>query len=335
MREPSLRRGIVGVRIILRPLLVSFIVAASFVVNGGVFAANNEANIAARLAKLERSLEGRGLVDLLQQVETLQLEVQRLHGQIEEQTYTIEQLRKTQRETYVDIDQRLQGIEQRRGVSSELNAGANIVPPLTILTAPGSDTVAGTPAPQSSLRMEVQSDPGIVPEPDPMADDPAQLSPEVTSPTATPTVTGALPPSIVEQRTTIDNEMSDAAYRDAFSLLKAGQYEESIAAFNEFLQLYPNSQYADNAQYWLGETHYVKREFEPAVVEYRKLIETYPASKKQSHAMLKIGYSYDELGQLDQARAVLEDLRNRYAGTTAARLAEERIQRMLAENSPQ
>ena len=88
---------------------------------------------------------------------------------------------------------------------------------------------------------------------------------------------------------------------------------------------FPNSQYADNAQYWLGETYYVKREFEPALVEYRKLIDTYPASKKRSHAMLKIGYSYHELGQLDQARAVLEDLRNRYAGSTAARLAEERI----------
>ncbi len=321
MREPSLWRGIV----------VSFIFAASFVVNDGVFAANNEANLAARLAKLERSLEGRGLVDLLQQVESLQQEVQRLHGQIEEQSYTIEQLRKTQRDTYVDIDQRLQGIEQRGGVSSEPNAGVNVVPPLTILTAPGSDTIAGTPAPQSSLRLEVQSDPGFVPEPDPMADEAGQLAPEVTP----PTVTSALPPSIAQQRTTIDNEMSEAAYRDAFSLLKAGQYEESIAAFSEFLQLYPNSQYADNAQYWLGETHYVKREFEPAVAEYRKLIETYPASKKQSHAMLKIGYSYHELGQLDQARAVLEDLRNRYAGTTAARLAEERIQRMLAENSPQ
>ncbi len=326
MREPTLGRGVI----------VSFIFAACCALNAEVLAANNEANLAARLAKLERSVEGRGLVDLLQQVESLQQEVQRLHGQIEEQSYTIEQLRKTQRDTYVDIDQRLQGIEQRSGVSPEIMSGGTIVPPLTTLTAPGSDTVAGTPAPQSSLRMEIQSDPAAVPEPNPMTDAPAQGSPAVAPPPAAPTVTrSALPPSIAEQRTTIDNEMSEAAYRDAFSLLKAGQYEESIAAFSEFLQLYPNSRYADNAQYWLGETHYVKREFEPAVVEYRKLIDTYPSSKKQSHAMLKIGYSYHELGQIDQARAVLEDLRNRYAGTTAARLAEERIQRMLVENSPQ
>ena len=115
-------------------------------------------------------------------------------------------------------------------------------------------------------------------------------------------------------------------------MLKAGQYDESITAFTDFLQQYPNSQYADNAQYWLGETYYVKRQFEQAVIEYRKLMERYPASKKRSHAMLKIGYSLHELGEINRARAVLEDLRNRYSGTTAARLAEDRLQRILAEN---
>jgi len=132
-------------------------------------------------------------------------------------------------------------------------------------------------------------------------------------------------PSIVQAGPTIDDAASDEAYRDAFSLLKAGQYDESIVAFTDFLNQFPNSQYADNAQYWLAETYYVKRDFEAALVEYQKLIEIYPASKKQSHAMLKIGYCYNELGQLDQARAVLEDLRSRYPGSTAARLAEERI----------
>jgi tol-pal system protein YbgF len=140
-------------------------------------------------------------------------------------------------------------------------------------------------------------------------------------------------PSIAPRGAPIDDEASDNAYRDAFSLLKAGQYDESIAAFSGFLDRFPNSQYADNAQYWLAETYYVKRDYESALIEYQKLIELYPASKKQSHAMLKIGYSYYELGQYDQARAVLEDLRNRYAGSTAARLAEERI--TILANSPQ
>jgi len=313
MCEPNIRRGaVVGVAIL-----------AWVVMTSAAFGATNEANLTARLAKLERSIEGRGLVDLLQQVESLQREVGRLQGQIEEQSHTIGQLRKTQRATYVDIDQRLQGIEQRSGGASFITQGESAEPPLTTFTpAAGSDAVAGTP--HSSLRIETQGDAGVVARPSEIP----QNSPPVP---VTPTIVGTARPSLAAPTTTIDSETSEAAYRDAFDLLKAGQYEESIAAFSQFLQLYPSSQYADNAQYWLGETHYVKRQFEPAIVEYRKLIKVYPASKKQSHAMLKIGYSYHELGQVDQARAVLEDLRNRYAGTTAARLAEERIQRILAE----
>jgi TolA-binding protein len=63
-------------------------------------------------------------------------------------------------------------------------------------------------------------------------------------------------------------------------------------------------------------------------VEYQKLVANYPDSQKLTHSMLKIGYTYYELGQMDQARTVLEDLKTRYPGTTAARLAEERLQRM-------
>ncbi|MCB1748367.1 MAG: tol-pal system protein YbgF [Gammaproteobacteria bacterium] len=128
-----------------------------------------------------------------------------------------------------------------------------------------------------------------------------------------------------------DSPASEAAYRDAFAMLKAGQYEESIAAFNTYLQQYPDSQYADNAQYWLGEAYYVLRQFEPAIEQYQKLVQNYPASQKQSHALLKIAYSYSELGLNDQALAVLNDLKARFPGSAAARLADERIQRIRAQ----
>ena len=280
-------------------------------------AQTSDASLAARLAKIERSLDSRGLVDLLQQVDSLQQEVQRLQGQLEEQSYTIEQLRATQRDTYVDLDRRFANIEQR-------SAGLpTTLPPLTTLDPSNSDDVAGIPAPESSLQMEVKAD---------------ETAPQSTS---TASITVADPPVVVQAPTasiaplapTADTGESEAAYKAAFSLLKAGEYDKSIAAFSDFLTQFPTSQYADNAQYWLGETYYVRREFEPAVAEYRKLIKAYPQSKKRSHAMLKIGYSFYELGQIDQARAVLEDLCNRYTGSTAARLAEDRIQRILAENS--
>ncbi len=286
-----------------------------------VAAQSNNETVANRLAKLERTLNNRGLLDLLQTVERLQSEVQRLRGQIEEQNYTIEQLRKTQRDTYVDIDQRLQNLAGQPGGMRITDA--NGAPPLTTVMPGQAPTIAGT-APPANLEMrETTGDGETLPRiAEQAVPDESAATPD--SAIETPVAVVARP-SIAPQGPTIDNEASEGAYHDAFSLLKAGEYDESIAAFTDFLAQFPDSQYADNAQYWLGETYYVKREFEPAVVEYRKLIDTYPTSKKRSHAMLKIGYSYHELGQLDQARAVLEDLRNRYAGTTAARLAEERI----------
>ena len=284
-------------------------------------AQSNSETVETRVAKLERALNNRGLLDLLQTVERLQSEVQRLRGQIEEQNYTMEQLRKTQRDTYVDIDQRLQNLAGQPGDLSITDA--NGTPPLTTVMPGDAQAIAGT-APSSNLELRDPTADGETP-PRPI-DEAGPTEPAATPDAAVDTTVAVVSrASIAPQGPTIDNEASEGAYHDAFSLLKAGEYDESIAAFTDFLAQFPNSQYADNAQYWLGETYYVKREFEPALVEYRKLIDTYPASKKRSHAMLKIGYSYHELGELDQARAVLEDLRNRYAGTTAARLAEERI----------
>ena len=317
MRYWDIRRGVL--------FGLSFIVA--LVVLPSVFAANDGATLTARLARLERSLESRGLVDLVQQVDNLQQEVQRLVGQLEEQSYKMEQLRKTQRDTYVDIDQRLQGVEQRNQAFAGGPTDLSPEPPLTTLLPNLPDSVAGTPVPQSSLQVEAS-----------LADNnPVET---VTDPSDAAQPSGsavvAMPPSIAAAALpNEDNEATKAAYKAAFSLLKAGQYDDSITAFNSFLEKYPNSQYADNAQYWLGETFYVRREFEPAVEQYQKLIQSYPASKKRSHAMLKIGYSYHELGQIDQARAILEDIRNSYAGSTAARLAEDRIRRMLAETAGQ
>lgn len=127
-----------------------------------------------------------------------------------------------------------------------------------------------------------------------------------------------------------DTEGANTAYSEAFNLLKAGKYQEANSAFAQYLETYPNSEYADNAQYWLGESHYVMRNFEEAVAAYRRLIDIYPDSQKVPHAMLKIGYSQHELGDTEQARQILQSLRSEYPDSTAASLAQERLQQMQA-----
>ena len=152
-------------------------------------------------------------------------------------------------------------------------------------------------------------------------------------PATLPSSAAGTPPTAVPTpgAPTVDPVKEQAAYQRAFDLLKEGRYEQAAKAFKAFLAEYPAGDYADNAQYWLGEAYYVTRQFQPALVEFQKLAENYPASSKLTHAMLKMGYIYDEMGQAEEARKTLHQLTVSHPKTTAARLASERLRRMKQE----
>jgi tol-pal system protein YbgF len=130
---------------------------------------------------------------------------------------------------------------------------------------------------------------------------------------------------------TLDQAKEQEAYQQAFNLLKEGRYDQAIKAFQAFQAQFPGGRYADNAQYWLGEAYYVTRQFPAALTEFDKLVQGFPTSTKLAGAKLKIGYIYDELGDAQKARQVLSELVAAYPKTTAARLAQERLQRMKVE----
>ncbi len=138
--------------------------------------------------------------------------------------------------------------------------------------------------------------------------------PPATSPAAgTPEATGVDP--FAEQQ----------AYQSAFDLLKSGRYDEAAGAFQQFIAEFPTGSYADNAQYWLGETFYITRRFEQAVREFERLLSAHPASQKTTHALLKIGYAHDELGNVEEAERVLGALIERHPQSAAAGLARKRL----------
>ena len=117
-----------------------------------------------------------------------------------------------------------------------------------------------------------------------------------------------------------------ADYRAAVDLVKAGKHAEALTALRAFLAKYPHHDYADNAQYWLGEVFYAQKDYNHALVEFRNVIETYPRGNKVPDALLKVGYCHHALGQPDKARAVLEQVVNLYPKTEPAAIAARRLE---------
>ena len=116
-------------------------------------------------------------------------------------------------------------------------------------------------------------------------------------------------------------------YQAAFDLMGPQQrrYAEAAAGFEKFLADFPTSPLADNAQYWLAETHYVRGQYAEALPAFRKVLEKYPQSAKLPDALLKVGYCQIELGDRNAARASLQEVMRQFPDTTAARLASQRL----------
>ena len=158
---------------------------------------------------------------------------------------------------------------------------------------------------------------------------PGALPAAPTTPTQTATP-GQIPPAAAPTASTpdatgVDPFAEQQAYQSAFDLLKSGRYDEAAVAFQQFIAEFPTGSYADNAQYWLGETFYITRRFEQAVQEFERLVSTHPTSQKLTHALLKIGYAHDELGNVAEAERVLSALIERHPQSAAAGLARKRL----------
>lgn len=118
------------------------------------------------------------------------------------------------------------------------------------------------------------------------------------------------------------------AYQVAFGLLKEGRYDEAAVSFTDFLATYPESNLRDNAQYWLAESRYVVRKYREALPLFQVIIDDFPQSRKTADTLLKIGFCHYELKQFGPARTALRTVVDNHGDSTAARLAQQRLEKM-------
>lgn len=113
----------------------------------------------------------------------------------------------------------------------------------------------------------------------------------------------------------------ETLYAAAFETFKEGKYEKARLEFENYLKLYPKTEYSGNAQFWLGECFYNEQQYEKAILEYEKVVREYPESNKVPAALFKQGLSFRNLGDKSSARLFLQQVIRDYPNTNQAKAA--------------
>lgn len=114
-------------------------------------------------------------------------------------------------------------------------------------------------------------------------------------------------------------------YEQVLGLFRDGDLEGARQGFAGFLEEYPNSNLAPNARFWLGESHFGKKEFQRAIDAYDKVEIDYPGSEKVPAAILKKGYAYLALKDRKRASSAFKQVVTLYPKTAEAGKASDKL----------
>ena len=115
-------------------------------------------------------------------------------------------------------------------------------------------------------------------------------------------------------------------YKDAYETFQKGDLEGARRKFEAFLKQYPNTELSGNAQFWIGETYYQKKDFERAILEYEKAITKYPETGKIPAALFKQALAFLELGDKTNARNLLRRVIERFPHSDQAEMAKKKLE---------
>jgi tol-pal system protein YbgF len=143
--------------------------------------------------------------------------------------------------------------------------------------------------------------------------------PQPAASTATESTSETLPTGSVQEQ-----------YDYAFNLLRQADYPNAEKAFAQFLKAHPDSPLASNAQYWMGETLYVRNKFKEAAVAFAEGYQKYPKSNKAPDSLLKLSLALSAMKANDDACAALGELTKNYkdAPATIKRRADQEKNRL-------
>jgi tol-pal system protein YbgF len=223
-------------------------------------------------------VDGGTAVNLELRLDQLETQMRTLTGSLEEVNYSIDQLKRRLDKLVGDVDQRLTQLEH----------------PGTPAGAAAGGLAAATPSPGAGANP---------------AAPPSQAGTLVAPPAATPNPggqTAAARPAAAAAATsggpgTLPTGSAQDQYNYAFGLLRQADYPGAEEALRSFVQRYPNDPLAGNAEYWLGETYYVRKDYNNAAATFAEGYRKYPQSGKAADNLLKLGMSLGNVGQKKEA----------------------------------
>jgi tol-pal system protein YbgF len=151
-----------------------------------------------------------------------------------------------------------------------------------------------------------------------MAQETPSIPPEAESP---PTSAGA----------TIAVKEPNPFYQEAMEIFRSGDYELAAPLFEDFVEAFPENDLSDNALYWAGECKYTKKKFSEAILRFKRVVEEYPTGSKVPDALLKIGFAYISLGDMESAETYLKRVIAQYPFSSAGAKAEERLKKLQGQ----
>ena len=130
--------------------------------------------------------------------------------------------------------------------------------------------------------------------------------------------------SMAQPRSFDPGELYDLALRD----YQRGNYDVAVRQFTQYVEYFPDSDLADDAQYYIGDCYYTQSLYTQALDAYETLMDAYPDGNKVPATLLKIAFIKVARNELPEARSYLERVIGEYPDAEEARLARMRLELM-------
>lgn len=116
-----------------------------------------------------------------------------------------------------------------------------------------------------------------------------------------------------------------AKYDHALAIYKAGKLEEAIGNFKDFIKVFPKSDLADNAQFWIGECYMGLKQYDQAILAYQQVIKRYPKGNKVPNAMLRQALAFQAINDSTSAKLLLKRIIKNYPDSNEASIARTKL----------